>query len=33
MYVREGFAAAIWVGLSALALFAATSPLIVWWLR
>jgi hypothetical protein len=33
MYVREGFAAAIWVGLSALALFGAMSPLLVWWLR
>ena len=33
MYLREGFAAAIWVGLSALVLFTAMSPLIVWWLR
>ena len=33
MYVREGFAAAIWVALSALALFGAMSPLLVWWLR
>ena len=33
MYVREGFAAAIWVGFASLALFAASSPLIVWYLQ
>lgn len=33
MYVRDGIAAAAWVGFSALALFATMSPLIVWWLQ
>jgi hypothetical protein len=33
MYMREGFSAAIWVGFSAVALFGAISPFIVWWLQ
>ena len=33
MYLREGFAAATWVGLSALALYVVMSPLIVLYLQ
>lgn len=31
--MREAFAAAAWVSLSALAMFTAISPLIVWYLQ
>jgi hypothetical protein len=32
MYLREGFAAATWVGVSAIALFAVITPLIFSYL-
>jgi hypothetical protein len=33
MYMREGFAAAIWVSFASLALVTAMSPVIVWYLQ
>ncbi len=33
MQLREGFAAAIWVGFSSLGLIAVASPLVVWYLQ
>jgi len=33
MQLRQGFAAAIWVGLSSLALVIIISPLVVWYVR
>jgi hypothetical protein len=33
MQVREGFAAAIWTGVSSIAAVSAMGPLIVWYLQ
>jgi len=33
MQLGEGFAAAIWVGLSSLALVTMISPLVVWYVQ
>jgi hypothetical protein len=33
MQLREGFAAAIWVGFSSLALVTMISPLVVWYVQ
>jgi hypothetical protein len=33
MQIREGFAAAIWVGVSSLALVTVVSPFLVWYLQ
>ena len=32
MYMRDGLSAALWFCLSALTLFTALTPLIIWWL-